>query len=286
MRVKLKTLKNVVVDLDLPTDTSVQKIKEAGAASEHGKSEGWDPEGMKLIYQGKIMDNAKDMASYNVTEDDFMVVMAAKAKKPAASEAAPAAAAAAAAIAATSPSPEPAASPAPASAPAAPAPATAPAAPAPAPTPAPAPAPAAEQQLLPEHEASVSNLCDMGFPRDAVMAAMRAAYMNADRAVEYLTNGIPEELQGGGGATAGDDEDMDDAPETPATWELLAASPAFRAEIGGVRDQARPPCPARPRAPPRAAPHPPPRPARSRAARPRTPHACAPGALPYTPRLC
>ena len=96
MRVKLKTLKNVVVDLDLPTDTSVQKIKEAGAASEHGKSEGWDPEGMKLIYQGKIMDNAKDMASYNVTEDDFMVVMAAKAKKPAASEAAPAAAAAAA----------------------------------------------------------------------------------------------------------------------------------------------------------------------------------------------
>ena len=93
MRVKLKTLKNVVVDLDLPTDTSVQKIKEAGAASEHGKAEGWDPEGMKLIYQGKIMDNAKDMASYNVQEDDFMVVMAAKPKKPAASEAAPAAAA-------------------------------------------------------------------------------------------------------------------------------------------------------------------------------------------------
>ena len=81
MRVKLKTLKNVVVDLDLPTDTSVQKIKEAGAASEHGKAEGWDPEGMKLIYQGKIMDNAKDMASYNVQEDDFMVVMAAKPKK-------------------------------------------------------------------------------------------------------------------------------------------------------------------------------------------------------------
>ena len=239
MRVKLKTLKNVVVDLDLPTDTSVQKIKEAGAASAHGTSEGWDPEGMKLIYQGKIMDNAKDMASYNVTEDDFMVVMAAKAKKPAASEAAPAAAAAAA-IAATSPSPEPAASPAPA---------TTPAAPAPTPAPAPAPAPAAEQQLLPEHEASVSNLCDMGFPRDAVMAAMRAAYMNADRAVEYLTNGIPEQLQGGGGAAAGDDEDMDDAPETPATWELLAASPAFRAEIAGVRDQARPPCPVRPRAP-------------------------------------
>lgn len=68
MRIKLKTLKGLVIDLDVPPDTAVQKVKEMGAASEHGKSEGWDPEGMKLIYQGKMLENAKDLASYSIKE--------------------------------------------------------------------------------------------------------------------------------------------------------------------------------------------------------------------------
>ena len=37
-----------------------------------------------------------------------------------------------------------------------------------------------------QYEVAVNNLVEMGFPRDQVVAAMRAAFNNPDRAADYL----------------------------------------------------------------------------------------------------
>jgi UV excision repair protein RAD23 len=45
------------------------------------------------------------------------------------------------------------------------------------------------------HEAEISELMSMGFPREQCVEALRAAFFNVERAVEYLINGIPANVR-------------------------------------------------------------------------------------------
>lgn len=140
----------------------------------------------------------------------FLVVMSKVKPQPKAPAAAPAAAPVAAPAAAA-----PAAATAPSTA------ATATDAPAPAPTDA-YTAGASSFVTGGELEATVAGIVDMGFPRDDVLRALRAAFNNPERAVEYLMTGIPDGVGGGGGGDGG-------APAAPAPGPAAAAAPAAAA---------------------------------------------------------
>jgi len=71
----------------------------------------------------------------------------------------------------------------------------------------------------------------MGYERSQVEAAMIAAFMNPDRAAQYLEDGIPTD-------SMEEDEAAEAAPEpTPSTWGELVQSAQFRREIMAIGDQ-------------------------------------------------
>ncbi|KAK4043507.1 XPC-binding domain-containing protein [Parachaetomium inaequale] len=188
MKVTFKDLKQQKFVLDVEPTDLISAVKQRIS-----DERGWDPKLQKLIYSGKILKDEDTVETYKIEEKGFVVCVVNKEPKPA-----PAPEASSSAVPAT-PAPAQTSTPAP---PAAPSQTSGTAAAAPAtPTPNRTAAPEAGSNdpnalAMGEQRAeAIANMEAMGFERAQIDAAMRAAFYNPERAVEYLLGGIPEHLQ-------------------------------------------------------------------------------------------
>ncbi|KAJ5263804.1 hypothetical protein N7478_011409 [Penicillium angulare] len=192
MKLTFKDLKQEKFVIEVEPSETVRQVKEKIAEVKSG----YDAERTKVIYSGKILQDDKTVESYNIQEKDFLVCLPSKQPKAASSSSS-------AQVPSTPAARAPASTPA---APPAPAPAAASAAPVPA-TPSPAdratqpsgqPANFGDPSALAmgtAAEGAVAQIEAMGFARSDIDRAMRAAFFNPDRAIEYLLTGIPDNVQ-------------------------------------------------------------------------------------------
>jgi UV excision repair protein RAD23 len=161
MKIFLNNLRGDKLELQIEPSMTVAEVKQL-IASQHGH----DPALQKLISSGRILEDPKAMSEYSVNEGDTIVIMVSKPKPTA--QAQPA-----------RPVPQPSVSSGPSSRLS---------------QPSGAPSENASTLVTGEaYEEAVTRIVDMGFERSQVQQAMRAAFNNPDRAIEYLFSGIPEE---------------------------------------------------------------------------------------------
>ena len=202
-----RTAQKFEIEISDPSKTTILQCKKL--AIEGQPQLGAETDFLVIVHKGQVLEDEKTVSEAEITEDGFVVVMSKKTKKPAEKTIA--------------------AAPAPANPPATSAPdVPAPVAPAAAVATAPqttAEVPVSSPGLVvgAELEKAIEELQAMGFPRDQCVAALRAAFNNPDRAVEYLLNGIPEAM-------------MASAPAANAAAAAAAAAPgADAAAANAVR---------------------------------------------------
>ncbi|KAF1860837.1 hypothetical protein Lal_00000251 [Lupinus albus] len=217
MKVFVKTLKGTHFEIEVKPEDTISEVKK-NIENVQG-ADVYPAAQQMLIHQGKVLKDATTLEENKVAENSFIVIMLSKSKttsgEGSATSTTPSVKTPQTSAAPTSTPPVSVASQAPAATLASPASLPAPA-PAPAPTPTPAPTPAsiasstsvegsdvygqAASNLVAgtNLEEIIQQILDMGggsWNRDTVVRALRAAYNNPERAVEYLYSGIPEQAE-------------------------------------------------------------------------------------------
>lgn len=212
MKINVKTLKGTHFEIQVkPQDTVAdvkKKIETVQGSAVYPAAQ------QMLIHQGKVLKDATTLEDNKVAENSFIVIMLSKSKSSASGSsttvAAPANVAQPASSVAPSTQPSQASQPAPTVAPSESSPQSiidpvSVSVPAPAPSPSPATAETnvygqAASNLVAGStlETTIQQILDMGggsWDRETVIRALRAAFNNPERAVEYLYSGIPEEAE-------------------------------------------------------------------------------------------